>query len=141
MLGALYLASAPGGRMRRIASRAAVLLLGTILLFAACAGRAPSPSTGAAPSVDGTSWRLVKLQRGDGTTLVPDDLAKYTVDFNADGSLTARIDCNRGRGTWPSSGPSQLELGPMALTRAQCPPGSLHDRLVKDWSFELEPRR
>ena len=35
MLGALYLASAPGGRMRRIASRAAVLLLGTILLFTA----------------------------------------------------------------------------------------------------------
>jgi len=114
--------------MRRIASRAAVLLPGTILLFAACAGRAPSPSTGAALGVGGTSWRLVKFQSGDGTTLVPDDPAKYTVDFNADGSLTARIACNRGRGTWRSSGPSQLELGPMALTRAQCPPGSLEPR-------------
>ena len=121
--------------MRRIASHAAGLFLGTILLIAACAGRAPSPSTGPAPSVGGTSWRLVKFQSGDGTTLVPDDPAEYTVDFNADGSLTARIDCNRGRGTWRSPGPSQLELGPMALTRAQCPPGSLQDRLVKDWSF------
>lgn len=34
-----------------------------------------------------------------------------------------------------SSGPNQLQFGPLALTRAQCPPGSLHDRVVKDWEF------
>jgi para-nitrobenzyl esterase len=44
-----------------------------------------------------------------------------------------RIDCNRGRGTWKSSGPNQLQFGPLALTRAKCPPESLHDRIVKDW--------
>lgn len=48
-----------------------------------------------------------------------------------DGSLTARIDCNRGRGTWKSAAPGQVELGPLALTRAMCPPGSLHDRIVR----------
>jgi para-nitrobenzyl esterase len=81
----------------------------------------------------GTSWQLVKFESSDDTTLTPDDRAKYTIEFTADGQLIARIDCNRGHGTWKSSGPSQIEFGPMALTRAQCPPGSLHDQIVKQW--------
>jgi hypothetical protein len=28
--------------------------------------------------------------------------------------------CNRGRGTWKSAGPNQLQFGPLALTRAMC---------------------
>jgi heat shock protein HslJ len=83
----------------------------------------------------GTSWRLVKFEGGDGLTLRPDDSSKYTIAFGTDGRLNARIDCNRGRGTWTSSGPPQLEFGPLALTRAMCPPGSLHDRLVKHWPY------
>jgi heat shock protein HslJ len=67
--------------------------------------------------------------------LRPDDKAKYTIAFGTDGRLSARIDCNRGNGTWKSSGPPQLEFGPLALTRAMCPPGSLHDRIVKHWPY------
>jgi heat shock protein HslJ len=88
----------------------------------------------ASTDLDGTSWRLVKFQGSDETTLKPDDPNKYTVTFNPDGQLSARIDCNRGRGTWKSSGP-RLELGPLALTRAACPPGSLHDRIVNQWPY------
>jgi putative lipoprotein len=80
----------------------------------------------------GPVWRLVEFRGGDDTRLRPDDPAKYTIEFKSDGSLSARIDCNRGRGTWKSSGPA-LELGPLALTRAACPPGSLHDQIVKQW--------
>ena len=76
-----------------------------------------------ASALQGRSWQLVKFQGGDGTTLIPDDPGKYTIQFDAGGQLTARIDCNRGRGTWTSTGPNQLQFGPMALTRAQCPPG------------------
>jgi len=82
----------------------------------------------------GTSWQLVKFQGNDDTTLVPKDRTKYTIQFESGGQLTARIDCNRGKGTWKSSGPSQIEFGPLALTRAQCRPGSLHDQIVKQWS-------
>jgi heat shock protein HslJ len=89
----------------------------------------------------GPVWRLVEFRGGDDTRLTPDDAAKYTIEFKPDGSLIARIDCNRGRGSWKASGPS-LELGPLALTRAACPPGSLHDRIVKHWpsirSYVLE---
>jgi len=28
-----------------------------------------------------------------------------------------------------------LELGPLALTRAKCPEGSLHDHIAKQWTF------
>jgi heat shock protein HslJ len=89
----------------------------------------PSPSAGLA----GTSWKLVKFQSMDDTTLKPDDEAKYTIEFAADGQLFARIDCNRGHGTWKSPGPNQIELSPMALTRAMCPPGSMHDHIVERW--------
>lgn len=89
----------------------------------------------ASSQLGGTSWQLVRFQGGDDKILTPDDKAKYAIVFGADGSLSTRIDCNRGRGTWTSSGPSQLQLGPLALTRARCPPGSLHDRIVKDWQY------
>jgi para-nitrobenzyl esterase len=75
----------------------------------------------------------VKFQGSDDATLTPDDGTKYTVEFGAAGRLTARIDCNRGRGTWKSSGPNQIDLGPLALTRAKCPAGSMHDQIVKQW--------
>ena len=85
------------------------------------------------PSLAGTSWRLVQFQGSDGTTLTPDDRSKYTIAFGAYGQLTARVDCNRGRGRWKSSGSNQLEVGPLALTRAACRPGSLHDQFVRQW--------
>jgi para-nitrobenzyl esterase len=114
----------------RGASRLA-LIAAASLLISACSSSAPARPVG----LGGTTWQLVKFQSGDGRTLTPGDRAKYIITFNSDGSLTARIDCNRGRGTWKSSGPSQVELPPLALTRAMCPPGSLHDRIVKDWTF------
>jgi len=110
-------------------------LLLLVTLAAACGAVTTTPSGAAPAGLGGTEWRLVRFQGGDERILTPDDRAKYTIAFNADGSVTARIDCNRGRGTWSSSGPSQLQLGPLALTRAMCPPGSLHERIVRDWSF------
>ena len=103
-----------------------------VAVFAAgVQGSLPSTS----PGLAGTSWQLVKFQGGNETTLTPADRAKYTIQIDAGGSLTARIDCNRGRGTWKSSGPNQLQFGPLALTRAKCPTGSLHDQIVKQWGF------
>jgi para-nitrobenzyl esterase len=97
-----------------------------VAVAAGCASLAKDPS-----GLTGTSWQLVKFRGGDDTVLRPDDSSKYTIAFLKDGILAARIDCNRARGSWKSDGPSRLEFGPMAITRAQCPPGSLHDRIVK----------
>jgi len=105
------------------------------LLLAACDISAQSPSQGAASPLAGTSWQLVRFQGGDDTVRMPDDRTKYTIAFGTDGGVSVRLDCNRGRGTWKSTGPSQLELGPLARTRAMCPPGSMHDQMVKHWNY------
>jgi heat shock protein HslJ len=114
-----------------------VLLLG--LVHCNSAREEPASRTEAGPAarsdLGGTTWRLVKFEGGDETILTPDDPAKYTIAFQSDGRLSARIDCNRGTGTWKSSGPPGLEFGPLALTRAMCPPGSLHDQIVKQWPY------
>ena len=82
----------------------------------------------------GSAWQLVRFQGGDGKVLVPDDPAKYTIEFFAEGGVAMRIDCNRARGTWKSPAPGRLEFGPLAVTRVQCPPDSLHDRIALDVS-------
>jgi para-nitrobenzyl esterase len=105
-----------------------------VLLFAALSALAQTPPRGA-PELIGGTWRLVQFQGGDDTTLKPDDPSKYTLQFNADGSVVARIDCNRGRATWRSAGANQLRFGLLALTRMMCPPGSLHDHIVRQWAF------
>lgn len=79
-----------------------------------------------------TSWQLLQIQNADGTSVRSDDPSKYTIAFEAGGSVVARLDCNRGRGTWKSTSPGQIELGPMAMTMAMCPPGSLDTRMAKD---------
>lgn len=92
-----------------------------------------APTTSATGDLAGTSWQLVKFSGSDGAALEPDERSKYTLAFQPDGSVAARIDCNRGRGTWKSTGPNQLQLGPLATTRMMCPPGSMDSRVVGDW--------
>lgn len=104
------------------------LLLVALIVAAGCA-RMPQQTA----TLAGTSWRLVKFEGGDDRVLRPRDRNSYTIAFAADGAVSARIDCNRGRGSWESPGPGQLRFGPMALTRALCPSDSLHDHIVKQW--------
>ena len=120
--------------MRRIDHLSVIVVATVLMAGTACAQRSDS-GLSQASTLEGTSWQLVKFQGSDDTTLTPDDRTKYTLTFGAGGQVTARLDCNRGRGTWTSSGPSQLQLGPLALTRAQCPPGSLHDQIAKQWGY------
>ena len=105
--------------------------------LAVFAGRAQTPPQAASPRLQGTSWQLVKFQGSDDTTRTPQTNAPSTpIAFGADGRLSARIDCNRGhRAPGRPADRRRLELGPLALTRASCPPESMHDQIVKQWSF------
>ena len=111
-------------------NRMALLLSLVLVLGCAQITSQPPPER-----LGGTSCQLVRFQGGDGTVLTPNDRAKYTIAFADNGDLSVRFDCNRGRGTWKSRGPEQIEFGPLALTRAACLPGSLHDHMVKQWPF------
>ena len=80
----------------------------------------------------GTSWKLIRMQAGDETTIVPGDGSKYTITFEGNGRVVARVDCNRGSSTWKSTRANQLQFGSWSMTHAKCPPGSLHDRIVTE---------
>jgi uncharacterized lipoprotein YbaY len=93
----------------------------------------PSPTPAGSSPLAGTSWQLVKIQSSDEKTSMPDDKSKYTITFEADGLVSARLDCNRGSGTWKSEGPNQVRFGPIMMTRMLCPPGSLDTRIARDF--------
>jgi para-nitrobenzyl esterase len=105
------------------------ILLSCVWLSSVAGGQPPTAQ--AAADLGGTAWQLVAFRGGDGEVLRPDDGLKYTLAFGPTGQLVVRLDCNRGRGTWKSSGAGRLEIGPLALTRALCSPESLHDRILR----------
>ena len=81
------------------------------------------------PSLIGVVWEWTGLLSGDGSTVTPDDPARYTIEFLPEGMVAVGADCNRGRGTFTRDG-SQIDIGVNALTRAMCPPGSLSNDFV-----------
>ena len=106
-----------------------------VVLGASCASPTPTASSVASAGLEGSSWRLVQISMSDGVTRPAIERSRYTLGFGANGVLNVRFDCNRGSGSWKSSGPGNVEFGPLALTRAMCPVGSLHDELVRQWPY------
>lgn len=90
-------------------------------------GDPASPPT--ASSIALRTWHLVKIQMTGGAVLVPDHPSKFTLELGSDGRASVRADCNRGSGSYKVEGRS-LSFGPMATTRAMCPPDSLSDRYL-----------
>lgn len=103
---------------------------------------APEPAaTASGGSLAGTEWHLVQIQSMDNTgTVSPHDPSLYTMSLGADGMVAMRLNCNSANGTW-SSEPSddessgRFEFGPLAATRALCPPPSLDERIMADAEF------
>jgi heat shock protein HslJ len=100
------------------------------VLFSASAMAAEGP-------LAATSWRLVEIQSMDDATgtVRPEDPARFTMQLNEDGSVGMVLDCNRANGTWtaePSADESngRFEFGPLATTKALCPPPNLDERIA-----------
>jgi heat shock protein HslJ len=77
-----------------------------------------------APTLTGVVWQWQGFEGGDGSEVVPDDPARYTVEFLDDGSVLAQVDCNSGSGVYTASD-GQLDISQLATTRMACPPDSL----------------
>lgn len=90
----------------------------------------------------GTAWQLNAIQSMDdaqGTTRVaePD---RFTLEFGRDGRAVLRLDCNRGTARWQATpaadgNSGRIEFGPIAGTRALCPPPHLDERIVRDLGY------
>lgn len=115
-------------------------LLAASVALAGCA--APGASGGEAKSLAGTRWRLAAIQSMADDKPAPaiGEGATYTLAFEGDGSASFRLDCNRGRGTWravpaASGNSGTIEFGPLAMTRALCPPPRLDERIARDMGY------
>ena len=110
-----------------------------VVLVSGCGMNAPpEPAAALAPS----SWRLVEFQSMDdaiGTTR-PEDPAQYTMALNADGTVSMQLNCNRANGTWSAEPAADgrsggFVFGPLAMTRAFCPPPSMDQSVAAQAGF------
>jgi heat shock protein HslJ len=115
------------------------LVLVVIAGVGACAA-VPDKPVGA--TLAGTAWQLIAIQSMDdaqGTTRIADP-SRFTLRLGTDGRATLQLDCNRGTGTWKATPAGDgttgnLEFGPIAATRALCPPPHLDERLARDLAY------
>jgi heat shock protein HslJ len=91
----------------------------------------PPPMPAAGDSLlTGTVWSWQETQMSDGARIVPDAPERYTLEFQPGGRVNIRADCNRGSTNYLLTG-GALTFGPIALTRAACPPGSRDAEFLK----------
>jgi len=89
-----------------------------------------------------TSWQLVEFQSMDDSigTKRPGDPTLYTMNLDEDGTVNMRLNCNSARGQW-SFEPGQdgvsgrFAFGPLAVTRAMCPPPSMDASIAADTQY------
>ena len=99
-----------------------ILVIGMGLLsLAACGsgtGAGSDSDTGSASgdTITGVIWQWVSVVNQDTneTTAVPDP-AKYTIEFNEDGTFTGKADCNQIAGTYSTENGFSITLGPRTL--------------------------
>ena len=86
----------------------------------------PSKGQGVGPTAgfEGTIWQLNSIARRDGTLTI-NDPSRYTVAFNADGTLNLQADCNGGVAAYTTGDGNMLTITPGPMTLAYCGPGSL----------------
>jgi para-nitrobenzyl esterase len=96
---------------------------------------APTPAPTPPPGSDLTTgtWQLTAFALNDpvfsGT--VPENLqASYTIAFAADGTFTARADCNIVNGGWTATSSGGLTLTPGPTTTVACADGSYSDLYI-----------
>jgi len=89
----------------------------------------PSPRPEESQRFADIVWYWQGSWMGDGSQIVPDDPARYTVQFSRDGRVAVRADCNRGAGTYERRGQA-LTVSVRAQTLAACRSGSLERRYL-----------
>jgi len=118
---------------------ALVVSLPALAMLPACQTMEPEAPVANIPfsGLEGTNWRLVEFRSMDDAQGItrPDDPDKYTITFHNDGSLSARLDCNRGVGPWrndiANATGGTLSIGPLGVTRALCPQPSMGEKLER----------
>lgn len=126
--------------MARILNVVAML---AVVFLSACSTHDGKSATGDMDdnALKGTSWKLVSFQSMDDSEglAIPESGRVYTLQFGADGQLAMQLDCNRGSASYESVSASpttgSLTIGPVAATRALCPPEDIGELLAQQLSY------
>lgn len=85
--------------------------------------------------LSGPVWQWMQTLYSDDRKVVPENPVNYTVQFEEDGTLNVKSDCNQKGGTYSvSPGKKTLSIEISHSTMAFCPEGSLEDEFVKGLS-------
>lgn len=79
----------------------------------------------------GPVWKWTQTLNTNGPTQIVPDPNLYTLQFNPDGSVQVKADCNSGSGVYTAGANNSLTIQISAMTQAACPPGSLSDAYVQ----------
>ena len=131
-----------------------ILLLTLLaLVLASCSMQTPTPAPApeATPTTEVAGEEAAQLPATPADNLLgswqwtsfsdpasgPTDIANpenYTLNFNDDGTVNIKADCNNAQGSYTADDSSlSIEIGPM--TMAMCPDGSHSDDFVKNLGF------
>ena len=90
----------------------------------------PAMKADADPTLAGRvwTWQMSELR---GERIVPDVPERYTIEFQPDGRVQARADCNRGGAGYTAGADRSLSITPVATTKMGCPAGSKGTEFVR----------
>lgn len=69
----------------------------------------------------GTSWQATGINNGKEAVVSQAGTEKVTAEFGADGTISGSGGCNTYSGTYSTTDPDQLTIGPVAATEMACP--------------------
>ncbi len=110
--------------------RMTALIVLTGLMLAACGGAGtPTP---AGSNLLGKTWLWQKTEFNGGKDIPVLQPDAYTLQFQSDGKVNIKADCNSGGGSYTITNNVDLTIHIDTLTRAICPPESLSDEYINE---------
>jgi heat shock protein HslJ len=91
----------------------------------------PTMTNGAEPTLGGRVWAWQGTQLIGNERMVPDASERYTIEFQPDGRMQMRADCNRGGAGYAAGSNRSLTMTPAATTKMGCPSGSQGTEFVR----------
>lgn len=109
-------------------------LVCTALALTGCASISAKPAHPLARQ----TWELREIRTSSSRPVILTDeqSRNHTLKFGRDNALVLKLDCNNGTADWTAGdaieGKGILTIGPVAATRALCPPPSYGEQLAAD---------
>jgi heat shock protein HslJ len=84
----------------------------------------PTMTSATEPTLGGRVWAWQSTELARSERMVPDAPDRYTIEFQPDGRVQLRADCNRGGAGYVAGANRSLSMTAAATTKMGCPSGS-----------------